>query len=81
MSSVCERSQHLRQCAQYLVLCGHALPLLGGLLHGFAEGLGILHHGFELGVGQHPQQIIQDQNQLGGHHVTVLNLCRAEPVV
>lgn len=65
----------------HLVLCGHALPLLCRLLHGLAEGLGILHHGFELGVGQHPEQVVQDQNQLGGHHVTVLNLQQVEPVV
>lgn len=34
----------------HLVVCGHALPLLSGLLHGLTEGLGILYHGFELGV-------------------------------
>lgn len=62
------------QSCVHLVFCGHALPLLRRLLHGLAERLGILHHGFELGVGQHPEQVVQDQNQLGGHHVTVLNL-------
>lgn len=66
-------------CA-HLVFRGHALPLLCGLLHGLAQRLGILHHGFELGVGQHPEQVVQDQNQLGGHHVTVLDLRQVEPV-
>lgn len=58
----------------HLVLCGHALSLLRGFFHGLAERFGVLHHGFELRVGEHPQQVIQDQNQLGGHHVAVLNL-------
>lgn len=64
----------------HLVFRGHALPLLCGLLHGLAQRLGVLHHGFELGVGQHPKQVVQDQNQLGSHHVTVLDLCQVEPV-
>lgn len=58
----------------HLVFRGQALPLLRRLLHGFAEGLGVLHHRLELRVRQHPQQVVQDQNQLGGHHVTVFNL-------
>lgn len=52
------------QSCVHLVFRGHALPLLCGLLHGLAERLGILHHGFELGVGQHPEQVVEDQNQL-----------------
>lgn len=58
----------------HLLLRGQALPLLRRLLHGLTEGLGVLHHGLELRVRQHPQQVVQDQNQLGGDHVAVLNL-------
>lgn len=58
----------------HLLFRGQALPLLRRLLHGLAEGLGVLHHGLELRVRQHPQQVVQDQNQLGGNHVAVLNL-------
>lgn len=58
----------------HLLFRGQALPLLRRLLHGLAQGLGVLHHGLELRVGQHPQQVVQDQNQLGGDHVAVLDL-------
>lgn len=52
----------------------HALPLLGGLLHGLAERFCIMDDGFELRVGQYPQQVVQDEKQLGCQHVTVLYL-------
>lgn len=65
----------------HLVVCSHALPLVSGLFHGLTEGLGILYHGFELGIGKHPEQVIQDQNQFGGHHVAVLNLCQVDMLV
>lgn len=32
--------------------------------------------GFELGVRQHPQQVVQDEEQLGRQHVAVLYLDR-----
>lgn len=70
---VCLWISACRSCV-HLVFRGHALPLLCRLLHGLAERLGVLHHGFELWVRQHPEQVVQDQNQLRGHHVTVLNL-------
>lgn len=63
---------------KYLLLGGHALPLLSRLLHSFAQGLCILHHCFELGVSQNPQQIIQDKNQLWSHHVAVLYLYQVQ---
>lgn len=65
----------------YLVFCGHAFPLLCRLLHSLTEGLGVLHHSFELRVCQHPQEVIQDQNQLGGHHVTVFDLNHTEELL
>lgn len=77
--SLCLWISVYRSCV-HLVFRGHALPLLCRLLHGLAERLGILHHGFELRVRQHPEQVVQDQNQLGGHHVTVLDLHQVEPV-
>ena len=52
----------------------HAFPLLGGLLHGLAQRLGVVDDGLELGVGQHPQQVVQDEQQLGCQHVAVLRL-------
>lgn len=64
----------------HLVVGGQALPLLRRLLHGLAERLGVLHHGLELRVRQHPQQVVQDQNQLGGDHVAVFNLHRRRSV-
>jgi len=51
-----------------------ALPLLRGLLHGLAERFGVMDDGFELRVRQHPQQVVQNEQQLGGQHVAVLYL-------
>lgn len=64
----------------HLFFHGHALPLLCRLLHGLAKRLGILNHSFELQVRQHPEEVIQDQNQLGGHHVAILNLHQVQLV-
>lgn len=64
----------------HLFFRGHALPLLCRLLHCLAKRLGILNHGFELQVRKHPEEVIQDQNQLGGHHVAILNLHQVQLV-
>ena len=53
---------------------GHTLPLLSRLLHGLGQGLGVVDDGLELGVGQHPQQVVQDEEQLGGQNMAVLHL-------
>lgn len=52
----------------------HALPLLCRFLHGLAQGLGVVDDGLQLGVSQHPEQVIQDKEQLGGQNIAVLYL-------
>lgn len=51
-----------------------ALPLLGRLFHGLTQRFGIMDDGLELGVCQDPQQVVQDEEELGRKHVTVLDL-------
>lgn len=53
-----------------------ALSLLGGLLHSLAERFGVMDDGLELGVRQNPQQVVQNEEQLGSQHVTVPYLDR-----
>lgn len=47
---------------------------MGRLLHGLTERFGIMDDGFELGVGQDPQQVVQNEKELGCQDVAVLYL-------
>lgn len=52
----------------------HALPLLCGFLHGLTQRFSVMDDGFKLRVGQNPQQVIQDEEQLRRQNITVLHL-------
>lgn len=56
----------------------HALPLLCRFRHGLTERFRIMNDGFKLRVGQNPQQVIQDKEQLRRQNITILYLSEIE---
>lgn len=52
----------------------HILPLLCGFLHGLTQRFSVMDDSFKLRVGQNPQQVIQDEEQLRRQDITVLHL-------
>lgn len=65
-----------RKDADLQGLGSHVLPLLGRLLHGLAQRFGVMDDSFELRVCQDPEQVVQNEKQLGCQHIAVLYLDR-----